>query len=93
MTKEAIIEKHKSVESRRSDFGGYNFEYLNKTSAGQAMDEYAKQQAIAFARFINNRFNPHGDNYLSKNTTDDVVYFTDELYSQFIDNQIQTKDK
>lgn len=54
-TKEEIIESHKSVERRQSDsrmFGGYDFEYLNKTAAGLAMDEYAKEQSIAFAKWI-----------------------------------------
>lgn len=54
MTKEEIINKHTSSERRESDFNqskGYDFKYLNLTSARLAMDEYAKQQSIDFFKW------------------------------------------
>lgn len=74
---------------------GDGYEALSDTSKAcidyavqRYLDEYAaKQQAIAFARFVNINYDQHGDNYVSKNITDNEVYFTDELYSKFIEQQ------
>ena len=52
------------------------------------LDEYAKQQAIAFARFVISKYEPHGDNYVSIDKMDNTVYFSDELYSKFIEYQL-----
>jgi hypothetical protein len=54
MTKDDIIEKHQTVERKGSDLiagKGYDMVYLTPYAAAKAMDEYAKQQAIAFASF------------------------------------------
>lgn len=80
MTKEDILDKH---------LGGFS-RSLSPITYGRmedAIDEFAKQQAIAFARFISEKFEQHGDNYVSKSNADGIVYFTDEIYTQFIEQQ------
>jgi hypothetical protein len=69
-----------------------NTQYLvDAEHAYKAMELYAKQQAISFAGFINSKFDPHGDNYVSKISSDNVVYFKEELYNQFIEQQNKQK--
>lgn len=49
--KEQILDKHKSVEVKQSSLGRgsyYNFEYLNLTSAGLAMEEYANGWKVKY---------------------------------------------
>jgi hypothetical protein len=80
MTKEEITDKYSEYVV---DFGFA----LSVNDTYTAMDEYAKQQAIAFHGFVIEKFDPHGDNFVSKNSHDDEVYFADEVYKQFIEQQ------
>ncbi len=87
MRKEEIIAKRAIV----ADKSGDNL-YINLKDALNAMDEWAKQQAIDFYRFINSKFEPHGDNFVRQYPPDDdKIYFIDELYSQFIEQQTENK--
>ena len=70
MTKEEILEKHGRLVSG---------------PALKAMDEYAKQQAIAFHDFAKNaplRYSERKGNYIKYHT-----YTTDQIYNQFIEQQ------
>lgn len=75
LTKQEIIDKHKSVEVKQSSFGRvsyYNFEYLNLTSAGLAMEEYASEWKAKYdelkAEYIDlgRRFNTVNETLISQ---------------------------
>lgn len=88
MTKEDILTNH---ERYIHDFGwGLSIE-----DAGKAMDEYAKQQAIAFGEWLkDNRWcyqehlhRPSCWRYFNHETEEDIEKSTEELYNQFIEQQ------
>ena len=82
MTKQEILAPY-----YKQNKGGLN-EWIDYSDALKAMDLFAKQQAIAFARFVISKYEPHGDNYVSIDKMDNTVYFGDELYSKFIEYQL-----
>ena len=82
MTKEEILnnEHHKLVDDRGFPLGSEELIFVYKPAAISAMDEYAKQQAIAFLK-------RHIE------FSDPKMYET--MYAHFIDNQFieqQNKD-
>lgn len=97
MTKEELESKFEDCfdANTRSSEGGYGPDVTDRLgmwrSFAPIVDEFTKQQAIAFARFINSKFELHGDNYVKKGHFDNEVYFTDEVYSQFIEQQSKEK--
>jgi hypothetical protein len=83
MTKEDCIDK----------FVGSYWRKLSPQSAEgmkEALSEYAKQQSIAFERYINSHFCHHGDNYLEI-LGDGEVFTTAEIYDLFIKKQSENK--
>lgn len=99
MTKEEIINKYAFVERRESDFGqapAYDFKYLAYGNAEKAMDEYAKQQAIAFAEWAFKDDNPfvEGSNgRWIQQSGNSSSWSTEELYNIFIEQQNKDNDK
>lgn len=67
MTKEAIFNKHISTESNITSFC-----YLN------AMDEYAKQQAIAFQVWVSDNYKEIVPKYSHHEYIENKVYYTHE---------------
>lgn len=75
MTKEEVL--HRQC--------GYKFECEPKLLS--AMDEYAKQQAIDFAKWTAvNLWSVHGANWYPYQDEDNPIS-ADELYNQFIESQ------
>jgi hypothetical protein len=53
--REVIINKHKSVERKQAAhrmFGSYNFEYLNLSSAREALDDYFTQRSMELLEWL-----------------------------------------
>ncbi len=84
MTKEAILNKH--------DTSNKYIEQTCRPELFSAMDEYAKQQAIAFGEWIQGcNYAPATDDGKWQNQLpgENDTITTGELYSQFIENQRQ----
>jgi hypothetical protein len=80
MTKEEILKKERK-DLLRPDH----------KSILAAMDEYAKQQAIAFANHLHLNYQPHPEeNNWHDHHTDPkgyIKYTSEQLYNQFIESQ------
>jgi hypothetical protein len=59
-----------------------------------ALDEYASSHAIAFADFLHLNYQPHAEEgHWIDHHTNNAVYSTTSIFSEFIDNQQQNQDK
>lgn len=97
MTKEEQLEENFEKcfdESTHPTEGGYGADttYMNGLwdRFSPSIFEYAKQQSIAFERYINSHFCHHGDNYLEI-LGDGEVFTTAEIYDLFIKKQSENK--
>lgn len=87
MTKEELLIKHCGYPSI-TEVNGVRV----TSNVENAMDEYAKQQAIALARYINLKLELHGDNYVYKYGNGEV-FTPDEIYVKLIEQQHKHNDR
>lgn len=92
MSKEEILEKAHPDKSYLTP------PTVNYQTSYKAMDEYAKQQAIAFQIWVQTEATPEGYSYTPNTDTWDVYgekprhtkeYTTEELYQLFLNQQTQ----
>lgn len=87
MTKEEVLDREYTIQKDgNTALMKIRFPGEYREVALSAMDEYAKQQAIALAKFINSRLELHGDNYTYV-LGDGEVYSPEEIYNHFIEHQ------
>jgi len=99
MTKEEIISVNATSERRVSDFNqapSYDFRYMTIPNATAAMDQFAKQQAIAFDVWkghngytLNYPYNEYVKLVVSGNRAETFLVPTDEVYALFIEQQVK----
>lgn len=87
MTKEEIFDKHSNI---LYDLVEDHYSCLVLEDALVAMDEYAKQQAIEFGKWIQGcNYAPatEGNKWQNQIAGENDIVTTEELHDQFIENQ------